>query len=440
MIEILRSEYRKKSRLLNTLIICPLSVCAGWKKQFQEYSAIDPKRIHVLTGVGRKRAELLRGLQASGQGQIVVTNFAGVRIPEFYDALLQWAPEITVIDESHNIKDAGSATAKKLYPLTTGARRRFIMTGTLTPNSLLDIYGQYKAFQPGLLGPSFFQFRTKYFYDKNAGMPKHLHFPDWKPRPEAAEQLGKLVATTSVQAKKEACIELPPLLEITVPVELGSDQKREYEKMAQEFVAECKGVQSVAEFAMTKTLRLRQILAGFVAESAGGELAWFDDVPRLTALGDLLDSTRGHKTIVWTDFVPTYKKLGHICDRMKRRAVFLTGQQRTIKDKEASLADFISGDADVLVAHAAAAGEGIDGLQVAPYAVYFMKSYSRIHLEQSMARNFRGGSTMHEKVTHYHLSATGTLDEVIHDALTKKKDVAESILSWCKTYQKVKGV
>ena len=85
-----------------------------------------------------------------------------------------------------------------------------------------------------------------------------------------------------------------------------------------------------------------------------------------------------------------------------------------------------------MIANPAAAGEGIDGLQCAKYAIYYMRSYSLLHHEQSLARNYRGGSEQHDKVIHYHLYSKGTVDEVVMEALMYKKSVQADVLSWAR--------
>jgi hypothetical protein len=39
---------------------------------------------------------------------------------------------------------------------------------------------------------------------------------------------------------------------------------------------------------------------------------------------------------------------------------------------------------------------------------------------------------MHDKITHYHMMAEGTLDEVIAQALLNKQSVAEGVLNWAR--------
>lgn len=423
IIEVLRRDFARRKGIARTLIICPLSTVKQWQVAFSEYSLINPKCIKALTGAGSVRIEALQG------AGIAITNFEGVQIKAFYEALLHWSPEIVIIDESHRIKDSASVRAKKIYPLAHAARRRFILTGTPVLNTLLDLFGQFKALDPLIFGGSFWEFRKRYFYDKNAGMPKHLHFPDWRPIRGVEKMLGEVIERHVVSAKKSECLDLPELVSVEIPIELGQDQARIYQQMENEFVAELGDVTATAEFAMTKSLRLQQIIAGFVSEGAGTESAWVSDNPRLTALKETLESLGKSQVILWTNFVPSYAVIAGVLKALKLTFTSLTGQQ-SISEKEQAIASFKSGESQVLISNPSAGGTGVDGLQVAPYAIYYTRSFNLEHFIQSRDRNHRGGSEVHDKIAHFHLIAKGTVDEVVFGALKAKKRIGDALQEW----------
>lgn len=424
-----------------------------------------PRRLpHMLqTGFGEPSAENWRGMRrgipqndvAPGTGQEERRSLIGLRVDRvsfhecrdlngptevsFYDLTIEGHPSFSVygclVHNSHCVKDASSAQAKKIYPLCDKAERKFLLTGTPMPNSMLDLYGQYRALDPKIFGHNFFAFRSRYFYDKNAGMPAQRHFPDWQPYPHAAEQLGKILSSTSVQAKKSECLDLPPLLRPKILVPMSAAQERAYKQMEKTFIAELEdGSVSMAEFAMTKTIRLQQIMCGFAViddPENNAEAQWFSEVPRLDAYKDRLESLAGERVIVWTTFAPTYKKLGDIAEKLGRKVGFLTGQQSQVVKQEYINA-FRAGEIDTLIAHPRAGGVGVN-LTESAYAIYYNRGYSLTDFEQSEGRNYRGGSDQHEKITHFHLVAAGTLDDVIAEALLNKQKAAEKILAWART-------
>jgi SNF2 family DNA or RNA helicase len=64
----------------------------------------------------------------------------------------------------------------------------------------------------------------------------------------------------------------------------------------------------------------------------------------------------------------------------------------------------------------------------APNAIYYSRDFSLEKDIQSEARNYRGGSEIHEKVTRYDLVSRGTIDMDVLKALRGKRDVLEYLL------------
>lgn len=428
---ILAEDFNHHKRIRNTLIFAPITVCAQWPREMERFTKIPGNFCHVLTQPGKVRTEKLDQLLAKGQPSIVVTNYESVQIKGFYEKLLKFSPEIVVLDESHRVKDSNAKRSKAIYPLTQGAHRRFILTGTPAPNSLLDLFGQYKALDPGIFGPGFWSFRSRYFYDRNAG--RQFAYPDWVPQPWAAGEIGKQLQETSLQAARKDCLDLPPLTLIPVPCEMSKAQEKCYLEMKKEFVTSLKGEVMSSEFEMVKTLRMQQILAGFVQPDEADTPLWFPDTPRLDAMLDQIEAIGDQKQIIWTVFRPTYDRISKELESRGIKHTFLTGQQTTDAQKQANKKLFTEGDAQILIANPAAAGEGIDGLQIAKYAHFYMRGWSLLHYLQALARNYRGGSECHDKVIHYHYFVKGTLDETLAYALIYKENIQQAVLDWARS-------
>jgi SNF2 family DNA or RNA helicase len=158
-----------------------------------------------------------------------------------------------------------------------------------------------------------------------------------------------------------------------------------------------------------------------------GEGVELKDVPRLEALRELLeDLTDGHKVIVWAVFKANYAMIGALCRKLGIEYTELTGE---IKDKDTNVHKFRTDPkCRVLIANPGAGGVGIN-LVEASYSIYYSKGFSLEHDIQSEARNYRGGSHIHEKITRIDLVAKGTIDDIINEALRNKLDVAQQVLA-----------
>jgi SNF2 family DNA or RNA helicase len=51
-----------------------------------------------------------------------------------------------------------------------------------------------------------------------------------------------------------------------------------------------------------------------------------------------------------------------------------------------------------------------------------------LHKVQAEARNYRGGSEMHEKVTHYDIVCENSIDEIIAEKLAEKIEMSDKLL------------
>lgn len=433
-ITLLRHKYNTLHAVLPTLIVAPVVVLSKWRKELLANSKIPPERVVVLDGSQKKRVQTFQRAKEKYAGFfIAVTNYEAMQMKDLFTELQAWLPGgVLIPDEIHRVKNASALRSRKLAILADLTAFRYGLTGTPVLNSPMDLFGIFRVLDKGqTFGRNFFAFRAQFFYDKNAGMPKQKYFPNWVPRPDTQERLGKMLQACTFQAKKEECLTLPPLVRERVEVALSVEQFRAYEEMRKAFITFVGSEACTAELAITKTLRMRQILAGFVRTEDMRDIS-FKANPRADALKGLLeDLLESEKVIIWADFEENYRQIAHICDGLGVKYTYLTGLQSKA-EKDANVQAFETDpEMRIIIANPAAGGEGVD-LIAASAAIYYTRGYSLGHREQSSGRNHRGGSERHQKITQYDIVAPGTLDEVILNALDRKGAVAEEILAWAR--------
>lgn len=95
---------------------------------------------------------------------INIDAIIGVRFNPFYKEFVKQYPRHTlIVDESSKAKNPKAERTKRLILLARRATSRYIMSGTPTPNSPLDIYSQAEVLAPGLLGfKSMYAFKGRY--------------------------------------------------------------------------------------------------------------------------------------------------------------------------------------------------------------------------------------------------------------------------------------
>lgn len=431
-IAMLRDKFKQNSGILKTLVICPPIVIENWNREFGKFSKVQQKNICPLIGPGKKRLELFK----SSNAKIFITNYEVLSVASMkplYEAILEWSPEALVLDESHKVKDMKSTRTKKAIKIADLAKHKYILSGTPILNSLMDIFTQYRVLDGGeSFGKNFFTFRAKYFYDANKNMPRDRYFPNWKTREEAATEIKSILERTSMHVTKDECLDLPPLVKKTIYVEMTKSQKKLYDDMRQDLIAivEDKGA-AVAELAITKALRMQQIVSGYVPlELGGGERKNYKikDNPRALALREVLDEiTPANKVIVWAVFKENYNDIREVCEKLKLKYVEVHGGVSQ-KDKMLAVDSFNDDPSvSVLIGHPGSGGIGIN-LVSASYSVFYSRSFSLEYDIQAEARNYRGGSEIHDKVTRIDLLTQGTIDELVLKSLASKQNIGYQVL------------
>lgn len=425
-INIARHKFALHKRLLKTIVFCPPIVVDNWKREWLAHSNVPEAEIVLLTGSQKERVALAE--KFIFKPVIFVTNYESLLMDDLYDFFQMWKPELIIWDELHKLKNPSSKRTKKAIPLGDAALYRLGLTGTPVLNGPMDLFTQVRATDKGkLFGKNFFAFRARYFYDKNAGMPKHKYFPNWVPNPKTYEELNERLKTISMHVKKEDCMDLPPLVSVPITVGMTKEQERMYKEMKEQFVTYIGDKAAVADLAITKALRLQQIVSGFVKLEDGTVLK-FKNHPRREALKQLLaDMTPDHKVIVWATFKENYNDIREVCKELGIEYSEVHGDVDE-KDRVPNV-DRFNNDPNcrVIFGHPGSGGIGIN-LVVSDISVFYSRGFSLEHDLQAEARNYRGGSEIHEKVTRYDLYSPGTIDEIVMGKLSNKIDVGNKIL------------
>ena len=102
----------------------------------------------------------------------------------------------------------------------------------------------------------------------------------------------------------------------------------------------------------------------------------------------------------------------------------------SIKQKRESMRAFRETDScRVVIANRRAGGIGIN-LVESDYSIIYSFNFNLADELQSEARNHRGGSQIHEKITQIRLIAKGTIEEMALQALEKKQSISDVIIDF----------
>lgn len=426
-INTVRNIFKREKRVLKTLVLAPVVVCENWRREFYAHSQIG-HLIKVLQGPQKKRIEDFKlGISTVPQ-HIFVTNYEALQMKELTQAILNWGPEVLICDESQRLKNHESQRAKMAYLIARNTKHNFILSGTPILNSPMDIFMQYKILDRGAtFGDNFFVFRARYFEDKNAGMPSQRYFPNWKIRSSLIDPLNDAIYNKAMRVMKKDCLDLPDLVRVEIPVELSKEQERLYKEMKNDFITFLASDTCTAQVAIVKALRLQQIVTGYI-KTDGGEEIQLKENPRLKALEEILeDIPSTEKVIVWATFHENYRQISGLLEKMKIKFVELHGGIKGSERQKSIDAFQKDPEVRIILANQAAGGVGVN-LTAASCAIFYSRNFSLEQDLQAEARNHRGGSEIHQKITRIDLIARKTIDEIIAEALKGKQDLAEKVL------------
>jgi SNF2 family DNA or RNA helicase len=214
------------------LIIAPLRVAESvWFEEKGKWDHTKYLRVSAVLGSQRDRIVAL-----DKQADIYVTNRENVEwLVKYYGK--KWPFDMVVIDESSSFKSPSAKRFKALRKVRPFIKRVVELTGTPSPNNLLDLWPQiYLLDQGERLGKTITGFRERYFLpDKRNQMIVY----NWKPKPGAEEAIYEKISDICVSMKAKDWLDLPERIDNVISVKLPADSKEKYKQLERDLTFCC---------------------------------------------------------------------------------------------------------------------------------------------------------------------------------------------------------
>lgn len=412
----------------SVLVVAPTSVCPVWPKDLAEYANFR-YRVGVLLGDKDKRLrelEAVRNYPLKGL-KIAVINYESTWREGIFDALMDWKPDMIIADESQRIKTHDAQQSKAMHQLGDVAKYKLILSGTPVQNNAIDIYSQYRFLDPTVFGTNYFAFRGRYAIMGGFNQRQIIGYRD-------LDTLIKKEFSIAYRVTKEEALDLPEQTFITRNIPLQGKAKKLYDTIKRDSFAELEsGGKITAPTVLTKLLRLQQFTGGFIQPDEGVKPEWVFD-GKLLALEDILDDYvigEGKKLVVFCRFRPEIDIIQRLFEKKKIQYASIYGDIK-IEDRGPIVKDFqTKPEIKVFLAQIDTAGLGIT-LTAADTCVYYSKNFNYAAYSQSLARIHRIGQK--NTCTYIDLSVEGTIDELISKALSRKEDLAKTIVDDWRSY------
>ncbi len=362
--------------------------------------------------------------------KIFIMNIEGLSYPRSANFALKFVQNhrtLSIIDESTTIKNPKANRTKIAWKIGNFSVARRILTGSCIDNRPLDSWAQFQFLSNGALGhTSYFSFRAQYAIlekmktkQRPRGIDIVVGYKNLDRMRNALTQYGTIV-------KSEDCLDLPPKIYEKFYVDLTKEQEKHYLDLKRRAITEIEGGVVSVKLALTKILRLQQLICGYLKDDDG----FIHTVPhnRLDALDAVLDETNG-KAIIWVanntraidevydHLIKTYKKEEVLKYYGNTSQVDRDFAKRAFKRGSNSIARYFVGNPVV-------GGYGLN-LTGVNTVIYYLNSFDNEVRQQSEKRAHRIGQT--KTVTYVDLIARKTVDVKIIRVLLDKKNIANMI-------------
>lgn len=323
--------------------------------------------------------------------------------------------DMLVIDESTKFKSRSSNRFKAMKLALPLIPRRYILTGTISPNGLEDLWSQIYLLDGGnALGRYITHFREEYFD------PPTVYEPfKWTPHEDAVERIAEKISPLVLQLTAEDHLDMPDLMTVELGFKLPDKIQKTYDQVESDFITLVGENLVVAGNAAAAGTKCRQMANGavYLSTETGGrsdEYKILHDL-KLDILEELLDELSGAPLLVLYEF-------RHDLERLLKRFPKTPYLGAGVSQKAASAAirRFNAGKIPMLLGHPASMGHGLNLQGACSHVCWFGIPWNFEYYDQAYRRVYRQGQQSNT-VFMYHIVAKNTLDQKVMRVLGRKE-------------------
>jgi len=389
------------------LLIAPKRVARDtWLDEVHGWVHTSHLKVSVVLGSAEQRKKALlekADIYAINRENVVwLVNLYGSKCP--FDML--------VIDELSSFKSSGSQRFKALKKWRPMFKRVVGLTGTPAPNGYLDLWAQMYLLDMGeRLGKFKTHYQDRFFTIDPA--TAFSSYPKKVLKVGAAEQIHDLISDICISMKSEDYLELPGREHYLIKVHLSEKEKAAYDAFEKSQVLEIPEGEISAVTATALRNKLVQYANGAVYD-ANREYHIVHEA-KIEAAIEIVDTA--------TSPIMIFYRFKHDLARLK---IALKAYKPRMLDTSQDQADWNAGKIQVLLAHPASMGHGLNLQKGGHNILWFGDPESLEAYQQANARLDRQGQKNFVRMGH--LCTVGTIDEPIMNALVGKADVQDALM------------
>lgn len=398
------SDLKDSFAVNKVLVIAPLRVAnTVWEQEASNWEHLRHLRVSVCTGSASKRLSALHY-----DADIYVINRENVVwLLEHYKGKPPF--DCVVVDESSSFKNPSSQRFKALRKMLPVTEYMILLTGTPSPNGLMDVWSQTYLVDFGMsLGRTITSYRQRFFDKDYFGFGYEI-------KDGSSDKIHELMKPYTLSMQAEDYLELPDSIPIYQKVQMPAKAVRDYAEFEKELFIELEGAEVEAMSAAVLANKLLQYANGALYVDEFGAWEQVHDA-KIDALKEIVEDNDGETMLVAYNFKSDLARL------------LKAFPDAVVLDKSAeTVSRWNSGEIKMLLAHPASAGHGLNLQRGGSLAVWFGLTWSLELYQQFNARLHRQGQLKPVRIVH--IVSEGTIDETVIKAIDSKESVQNLLLN-----------
>lgn len=410
----------------SVLVIAPKRVAESvWQEEAEKWDHLKHLRFSKIMGTQKQRIHAITETKADvyiiSRDNVawLCAMYGGGKLPF----------DMVVVDELSSFKSYKSERFKALRGARPYLKRLVGLTGTPAPNGLIDLWPQIYLMDRGeRLEKTISRYRERYF---RPGQTNGHVVYSYNLMDNSEELIHKKIEDICISMKADDYLEMPFRTDNYIKLRMPDDLKKQYDDFEKNKVLDFITTGAIVENdsgdiidakknteinvvnAAALSNKLLQFANGAIYDEERNVFPIHDI--KLEALKEIVENANGQSVLVaWT----------YQFDRdriMKYLKAYKPRELKTNKDIE----DWNAGKIQVMLAHPASAGHGLNLQAGGSIIVWFGQTWSLELYQQFNARLYRQGQQNHVVINH--LILQGTHDEDVIRSL-KAKDRKQNAL------------
>lgn len=392
------------------LIIAPRKVAeATWQDEAAKWEHLRHLRLSTVLGSEKQRLAAL-----AAPADIYIINRENTAwLAQTLGR--KWDFDMVVLDEASSFKNHAAQRFKALKAVRPRIHKLVELTGTPSPNGLLDLWAQVWLLDQGQrLGRYITHYRQQYFWPTQYS---------YEPKAEAAEAIHTAIRDIVLSFKAADHLTLPEKITEDIPVVLDETAWGLYKTLEREYLLNVDGEAITAQQAASLTGKLLQLCNGSLYDETGAVHPLHRC--KLDAFDELIDALDGQSALVFYNFRFDEEQLTELLKTRHR------GLRTAVLRSDAEARAWNAGELDVLLAQPASCAYGLNLQQGGHHLIWYSLPWSLELYAQGEARLYRQGQT--QSVIVHRLIVKGGADALVAKALTRKDTDQNALMQAVKT-------